>query len=55
MIMSRKNDPLNFLDIGGFYPRVEGLVVTSPLDKMFFTTVFVTGAPYFVSLELCLR
>jgi hypothetical protein len=42
MAMSRKIDPFYFRDIRRFHPRVEGLVVSSPLDKMLLNTVFVT-------------
>ena len=35
MVILRKSHTLYFLDIRNVYPRVEGLVVCSPLDKMF--------------------
>ena len=52
MVMLRKIDPLYFLDIGSVYPRVEGLVVTFPLDKMLFNTAFIACAHYFIYVEL---
>jgi len=52
MAMVSKSDPLEFLDIGRVYPRIERRVVSSPLDKMLFNTVIVTCAYYFIYLEL---
>jgi len=52
MAMLRKSDPLYFLDIGRFYPRIERRVVSCPLDKTLFNTVIVTCAYYFIYLEL---
>ena len=54
MVMSRKIDPLYFLDIRSVYPRFEGLV-SSALDKMLFNTAFIACAYYFIYLELGLR
>ena len=52
MVMLRKIDPLYFLDIRSVYQRVEGLVVTPPLDKMLFNTAFIACAYYFIYVEL---
>ena len=50
MVMLCKSDPLYFLDIRNVYPRVEGLVVSSPLDRMLFNTACIACA-----IELGLR
>ena len=55
MIMLRKINPLYFLDIRSVYPRVEGLVVSSPLDKILFNNAFIACAYYFIYLKLVLR
>ena len=52
MVILRKIDPLYFLDIRSVYPRVEGLVVTIPLDKMLFNTAFIACVYYFIYVEL---
>ena len=54
-VMLRKIDPLYFLHIRSVYPRVEGLIVSSPLDKMLFNTVFIACAYYFIYWEIGLR
>jgi len=55
MVMLLKMYPLCFLNIGHVYPTVKSLVVTFPLDKMLFNTVFVTCAHYFVYLKPSFR
>jgi len=51
MSMSRKNEPSYFIYIEGVYPRIEALVVSFPIDKMLFNTVFVIDTHYFIILE----
>jgi len=51
MAMSRKNEPLYFIYIEGVYLKIEALVVSFPIDKMLFNTVFVIGMHYFIFLE----
>jgi len=53
MVMSRKSDPLYFLNIGPVYPTVKGVLIL-PLDEMF-NTVFITSAHYFIYLNLGLE
>ena len=45
-VMLRKNDPLYFLYIRSFYPRIECLV-SFPRYKMLFNIAFVSSAHYF--------
>jgi len=54
MVMLRKSDPLYFLDIRSVYPIIEGLVVSSPFDKMLFNIAFIACAYYFIYMELSL-
>jgi len=51
MVILPKNYPLYFLNIGRVYPTVKGLV-SFPLDKMLFNTVFMTYGHYFIYLKL---
>ena len=51
MVMLRKNYSLYFLIIGRLYPTVKVLAVTFPLDKMWYNTVFITFAHYFIYLK----
>jgi len=55
MAMSHKNYLYYFLNIGRVYPTVKALVVTFPLDKMLFNTVFIMCAHYCIYLKLGLR